>query len=408
MPVELIGKSDKLKHVCYEIRGPVLTEAMRLEQAGNTLIKLNIGNLAAFNFFPPQEIIADVQSKIAQSSGYADSKGIYSARKAVMQYTQSKKIKGVEIDDVFLGNGASELIVMAMQGLLNQGDEVLVPAPDYPLWTASISLAGGKPIHYLCDEENQWLPALDDIRRKITSVTRALIIINPNNPTGALYPADLLSELVAIAREHDLIIFADEIYDKMLFDNEQHTSIAALSEDVLTITINGLSKNYRCCGFRAGWLVISGDKRRAGEYIDGLNTLASMRLCANVPAQHAIQTALGGYQSLDELIQPGGLLYQQRERAYNMLTEIPGVSCFKAKAALYLFPRLDPKIYKIQDDKQFALDLLQQKHVLIVQGSGFNWPNPDHFRLVFLPSVIDLETAMTRIAQFLATLRIKA
>lgn len=394
-------KSQKLANVCYDIRGPVLEEAKRLEEEGHKIIKLNIGNLAAFGFDAPDEIVRDMIRNLPLSAGYSDSKGVFAARKAIMHYTQEKGVVGVGIDDIYLGNGASELIVMAMQALLNAGDEVLLPAPDYPLWTAAVSLSGGTPVHYLCDENNGWLPDLDDLRARITPNTRALVVINPNNPTGALYPEDLLRELVEIARQHQLILFADEIYDKILYDGAEHTSLAALSEDVLTITFNGLSKSYRSCGFRAGWMVVSGDKRPAADYIEGLNILASMRLCANVPGQYAIQTALGGYQSIDELIQPGGRLYKQRELAHDMLTAIPGVSCVKAKAALYLFPRLDPKVYPIADDQRFIQELLVQEKVLLVQGTGFNWPTPDHFRVVFLPNVDDLGDALTRITRFL-------
>ncbi|SDV47531.1 pyridoxal phosphate-dependent aminotransferase [Chitinasiproducens palmae] len=399
--VKPVLKSQKLANVCYDIRGPVLDEAKRLEEEGHRIIKLNIGNLAPFGFDAPDEIVQDMIRNLPASSGYSDSKGVFSARKAIMHYTQQKNVAGVTIDDIYLGNGASELIVMAMQALLNSGDEVLVPAPDYPLWTAAISLSGGTPVHYLCDEGNGWLPDLDDIRAKITPNTRALVVINPNNPTGALYPDDLLREMVAIAREHGLILFADEIYDKIVYDGLKHTSLAALSEDVLTVTFNGLSKSYRSCGFRAGWMVVSGDKRPAQDYIEGLNILATMRLCANVPGQYAIQTALGGYQSIDDLILPGGRLYKQRELAHEMLTAIPGVSCVKAKAALYLFPKLDPAVYPIADDQRFIQELLSQEKVLLVQGSGFNWPHPDHFRVVFLPNVDDLRIAIERIARFL-------
>ena len=407
--VKPILKSNKLLNVCYDIRGPVLEEAKRLEEEGHHIIKLNIGNLAPFGFDAPDEIVQDMIRNLPASSGYSDSKGVFAARKAIMHYTQQKGIAGVGLDDIYIGNGASELIVMAMQGLLNNGDEVLVPAPDYPLWTAAVSLSGGTPVHYLCDESNGWLPDLDDIRAKITPNTRAIVVINPNNPTGALYPDDLLKDIVELARQHQLIICADEIYDKIIYDGLSHTSIAALSEDVLTVTFNGLSKSYRSCGFRAGWMVVSGlggeMRRRANDYIEGLNILASMRLCANVPGQYAIQTALGGHQSINDLILPGGRLYRQRELAYDMLTSIPGVTCVKPKAALYLFPKLDPKMYPIQNDQQFILDLLLQERVLVVQGSGFNWATPDHFRVVFLPNMDDLQDAMSRIARFLDTYR---
>jgi alanine-synthesizing transaminase len=403
--VKPIQKSNKLLNVCYDIRGPVLEEAKRLEEEGHRIIKLNIGNLAPFGFDAPDEIVQDMILNLPASAGYSDSKGVFAARKAIMHYTQQKHIAGVELDDIYLGNGASELIVMAMQGLLNDGDEVLVPAPDYPLWTAAVSLSGGTPVHYICDEGSGWLPDLDDIRAKITPNTRAIVVINPNNPTGALYPDDLLKGIVEIARQHELIVCADEIYDKIIYDGLTHTSIASLSDDVLTVTFNGLSKSYRSCGFRAGWMVVSGDKRHAADYIEGLNILASMRLCPNVPGQYAIQTALGGYQSINDLILPGGRLYRQREVAYDLLTSIPGVTCVKPKAALYLFPKLDPKMYPIQNDQQFILDLLLQERVLIVQGTGFNWTSPDHFRVVFLPNVDDLHDAVGRIARFLDSYR---
>ncbi len=394
-------KSNKLANVCYDIRGPVLQQAKRMEDEGHKIIKLNIGNLGAFGFDSPEEIQLDMIRNLPNAAGYSDSKGIFAARKAVMHYTQQKQIKGVTLEDIYIGNGVSELIVMSMNALLNAGDEVLVPAPDYPLWTAAVSLSGGTPRHYLCDENNGWLPDLDDIRAKITAHTRAIVVINPNNPTGALYPDDLLREIVAIAREHGLIIYADEVYDKVLYDGVTHTAIASLSEDVLTVSFNGLSKNYRSCGYRAGWMVVSGDRQSARDYIEGLDMLASMRLCANVPGQYGIQTALGGYQSIDDLVTPGGRLYRQREVAHELITAIPGVTCVKPKATLYMFPRLDPKIYPIQDDQLFIKDLLQQERVLLVQGTGFNWPHPDHFRLVFLPYEDDLREAIGRIARFL-------
>ena len=395
-----IRKSTKLDDVCYDIRGPVLTRAKQMEDEGLKIIKLNIGNLASFGFDAPDEIQRDMIRNLPNSAGYSDSKGVFSARKAVMHYTQEKQIKGVDIEDIYIGNGASELIVMAMNALLNSGDEVLVPAPDYPLWTAAVSLSGGKPVHYVCDEQNDWLPDIDDIRRRITPRTRALVVINPNNPTGALYPESTLRELIAIARQYGLILYADEIYDKVLYDGEHHTSLAALSEDVLTIIFNGLSKNYRACGYRAGWMVVCGDKRNAQDYIEGLNILASMRLCANVPGQNAIQTALGGYQSINDLVVPGGRLCRQRDIAYDLITRIPGVSCVKPKASLYMFPRLDPKIYPIEDDQLFITELLEEERVLLVQGTGFNWFYPDHFRLVFLPHEDDLRDAIGRIARF--------
>ncbi|BBO59273.1 pyridoxal phosphate-dependent aminotransferase [Mycoavidus sp. B2-EB] len=401
-----IHKSNKLLNVCYDIRGPVLEEARRLEEEGHRIIKLNIGNLAPFGFAAPDEIVRDMMRNLDASAGYSDSKGIFSARTAVMHYAQQKGIAGVELDDIYLGNGVSELIVMSMQALLNNHDEVLLPAPDYPLWTAAVSLAGGTPVHYLCDEQNGWLPDLDDMRAKITANTRALVIINPNNPTGALYPEDFLKAVVELARQHDLIVLADEIYDKVIYDDLSHTSIAALSKDVLTITFNGLSKNYRACGYRVGWMILSGLsepllRQRARDYIEGLNILASMRLCPNVPGQYAIQTALGGHQSIQDLTAPGGRLFKQRALAYEMLSAIPGVSCVKPKAALYLFPRLDPALYPIQDDQRFISELLLETRVLVVQGTGFNWPTPDHFRVVFLPNLDDLREAIERIAQFL-------
>ena len=402
-----IQKSSKLANVCYDIRGPVMARARQLEEEGHRIIKLNIGNLAPFGFEAPDEVRQDVIVNLGNASGYSDSKGLFAARKAIMHYTQQKKIAGVTLDDVIIGNGVSELIVLAMQGLLNNGDEVLVPAPDYPLWTAAVSLAGGTPRHYICDEGAGWMPDLDDIRAKVTKNTKAIVIINPNNPTGAVYPDDVLKGLVEIARQNQLIVFADEIYDKMLFDGVTHTSVASLADDVLFITMNGLSKNYRACGYRAGWMVISGDKRHATDYIEGLNILASMRLCANVPGQYAIQTSLGGYQSINDLVAPNGRLTRQRDIAWEMITQIPGVSCVKPKAALYLFPKLDLNIYPIQNDQQFILEMLEEVKVLVVQGSGFNWHQPDHFRVVFLPNTDDLADAMGRIARFLEGYRRK-
>ena len=399
--MQVIQKSKKLANVCYDIRGPVLERAKQMEEEGHKIIKLNIGNLAAFGFDAPEEIQQDMIRNLPNSAGYSDSKGIFAARKAIMHYTQEKQIKGVTLNDIYVGNGVSELIVMAMNALLNEGDEVLVPAPDYPLWTAAVSLSGGTPVHYLCDEKNEWLPDLDDIRTKISPATRALVLINPNNPTGALYPTPLLHALVEIAREYGLIVCADEVYDKVLFDGATHTSIASLSEDVLTLTFNGLSKNYRSCGYRAGWMVVSGDKRGAKDYIEGLDMLASMRLCANVPGQWAIQTALGGYQSINDLVAPTGRICRQRDLAHALITAIPGVTCVKPKAALYMFPRLDPMMYPIEDDQAFICELLEAERVLLVQGSGFNWPYPDHFRLVFLPHEDDLRDAISRLARFL-------
>jgi len=403
--VRPVMKSAKLANVCYDIRGPVMARSKQMEEDGHRIIKLNIGNLASFGFETPEEIQQDVIHNMPNSAGYSDSKGMFAARKAIMHYCQSKKITGVGLDDIYIGNGASELIVMAMQGLLNPGDEVLVPAPDYPLWTAAVTLAGGTPRHYICDEAQDWNPDLADIRAKITSNTRAIVVINPNNPTGALYSDEILQGIIQIAREHQLIIFADEIYDKMLYDGETHTSIASLADDVLFATLNGLSKNYRACGYRAGWMVLSGEKRHAQDYINGLTILASMRLCSNVPGQFAIQTALGGYQSINDLVAPGGRLCKQRDLAYKLLTEIPGVSCIKPKAGLYLFPRFDPAIYPIENDQQFILELLEAEKVLVVQGTGFNWIHPDHIRVVFLPNADDLIDAIGRIARFLESYR---
>ncbi|MEO4027412.1 pyridoxal phosphate-dependent aminotransferase [Chromobacterium vaccinii] len=400
-----VHKSQKLSNVCYDIRGPVLEHAKKMEDEGHRIIKLNIGNPAPFGFFAPDELIEDVIANLPAASGYSDSKGLFAARKAIMHYAQQKHLPNVAMDDIIVGNGVSELIVMAMQALLDNGDEVLVPAPDYPLWTAAVSLAGGRAVHYVCDEEQGWFPSIDDIRAKITPSTRAIVIINPNNPTGAVYPPELLQQIVEVARQHQLIIYADEIYDKVLYDEVKHTSIASLAPDLFVVTFNGLSKNYRACGYRAGWLILSGEKKHAKDYIEGLNMLASMRLCANVPSQHAIQTALGGYQSIDDLVAPGGRLARQRDLAHKLLTEIPGVSCTKPQGALYLFPKLDPKVYPIADDQQFILELLQQEKVLLVQGTGFNWIAPDHFRVVFLPNSDDLIEAIGRIARFLESYR---
>ncbi|WP_034619000.1 MULTISPECIES: pyridoxal phosphate-dependent aminotransferase [Chitinibacter] len=403
--MEAILKSNKLLNVCYEIRGPIPERARQMEEDGHRIIKLNIGNLANFGFDAPEEVVQDVIRNLSNAAGYVDSKGLFQARKAVMHYTQQKNIKDVTVDDVYIGNGASELIVMSMQALLNNGDEVLVPAPDYPLWTAAVSLAGGKPRHYVCEESNQWYPSIDDMRAKITDKTRAIVVINPNNPTGALYPDELLLQIIELAREHGLIIYADEIYDKVLYDGVKHTSIASLADDVLFVTFNGLSKNYRACGYRAGWMIVSGNKKPAKDYIEGLNMLATMRLCANVPAQYAIQTALGGYQSIDDLVKEGGRLAKQRDLAYEMLNAIPGVSVVKPKAALYMFPKLDPAIYPVSDDQQLMLELLTEEKVLLVQGTGFNWHQPDHFRVVFLPNVDDLTEALSRVARFLQNWR---
>lgn len=398
-------KSNKLANVCYDIRGPVMKHAKRLEDEGQRIIKLNIGNPAPFGFEAPEEILQDVIRNLPTAQGYSDSKGLFSARKAVMHYCQQMQIQGVGIEDIYLGNGVSELIVMSLQAMLNNGDEVLIPAPDYPLWTAACTLSGGKPVHYLCDEQAGWFPDLDDIRSKITPNTKAILIINPNNPTGAVYSKELLQEIVEIAREHNLIVLSDEIYDKILYDGAQHTCIASLADDLLFLTFNGLSKSYRVAGFRSGWLIVSGAKHRARGYIEGLDILANMRLCANVPSQHAIQTALGGYQSINDLVLPQGRLLEQRNRAWELLNDIPGISCVKPMGALYAFPRIDPKVCPIHNDEKFVLDLLLQEKLLVVQGTAFNWPWPDHFRVVTLPRVEDLEIAIGRIGNFMKTYR---
>jgi len=402
-----IKKSSKLAHVLYDIRGPIMDRAKQMEDEGQQLIKLNIGNLAVFGFDAPEEVQQDMIRNLPNSAGYSDSKGIFAARKAVMHYTQQQGVQGVTLEDVYLGNGASDLIAMATNALLDDGDELLLPTPDYPLWTAVTSLSGGTPVHYLCDEDKGWIPDLDDIRAKITPRTKGIVVINPNNPTGVLYPDDVLREIIAIAREHGLVILADEVYDKVLYDNVQHTALASLSTDVLTLTFNSLSKSYRACGYRAGWLVVSGDKHSARDYIEGLNMLANMRLCANVPGQWAIQTALGGYQSINDLVCEGGRLRRQRDLAYELITAIPGVTCVKPQAALYMFPRLDPDVYPIEDDRQFFLQLLEATRVMLVQGTGFNWSRPDHFRIVFLPHEPDLRIAIGRIAKFLEDYRAK-
>ena len=400
-----IAKSNKLASVAYDIRGPVLDKARQMEDEGHKIIKLNIGNVAAFGLEPPEEIVQDMIRNLPHAAGYTDSKGLFAPRKAVVHYTQEKRVAGVTVDDVYLGNGASELIQMSMQALLNDGDEMLIPAPDFPLYTAVVGLSGGVPVHYICDEQAGWLPDVADIRKKITPRTRGIIVCNPNNPTGALYPDSVLLEIIELARQHELVVFADEIYDKTVYDGHQHTAMASLADDVLFVSFNGLSKNYRSCGYRAGWMVVSGEKRHARDYIEGLNMLASLRLCANTPGQLAIQTALGGYQSIKDLVAPTGRLCKQRDLAYSLLTQIPGVSVVKPKAALYMFPRLDPKIYPITDDQQFAYELLAEEKVLIVQGTGFNWINNDHFRIVFLPNSDDLTEAIGRIDRFLAHYR---
>ncbi len=400
-----VQKSAKLANVCYDIRGPIMDAAKKMEEDGQKIIKLNIGNLAVFGFDAPEEIQQDMIRNLPTSAGYSDSKGIFAARKAVMHETQKQGITGVTLDDIYLGNGASELISLATNALLDDGDELLLPAPDYPLWTAVTSLSGGTPVHYMCDENNGWMPDIEDIRRKVTPRTKGIVVINPNNPTGALYSKELLLQIVEIAREHSLVIFADEVYDKVLYDDAKHTPLGSLSHDVLTLTFNSLSKAYRSCGYRAGWMVVSGDKKAAKDYIEGLNMLSNMRLCANVPGQWAVQTALGGHQSINELICEGGRLRIQRDLAWELINAIPGVSCVKPQGALYMFPRLDPEVYPIKDDQEFFLEVLQETKVMLVQGTGFNWPHPDHFRIVFLPHEADLRAAISRLATFLQKYR---
>ncbi|MBI3101692.1 MAG: pyridoxal phosphate-dependent aminotransferase [Burkholderiales bacterium] len=405
--MKTVLKSTKLNNVLYDVRGPIVDAARQMEDEGQKIIKLNIGNMAPFGFDPPEEVVQDMARNLPDSAGYSDSKGIFAARKAVMHYTQQQGIAGVTLDDIYLGNGASELIVMATQALLNDGDELLLPAPDYPLWTAATSLAGGVPVHYVCDESNGWMPSLEDMRAKITPRTRGIVVINPNNPTGALYSDALLRGIVQLAREHDLVLLVDEVYDKVLYEGVRHTAMASLSTDVLTLTFNSLSKAYRSCGYRAGWMVVSGDKRAARDYIEGLNMLANLKLGSNVPGQWAIQTALGGYQSINDLIKEGGRLRRQRDLAYELITQIPGVSCVKPQAALYMFPRLDPEMYPIEDDRQFFMEVLRATRVMLVQGSGFNYPDNQHFRIVFLPHEDDLREAIGRLAGFLAQYRLR-
>ncbi|GHF43505.1 aminotransferase AlaT [Kitasatospora xanthocidica] len=395
-------QSSKLANVCYDIRGPVLDEAMRLEEQGHRILKLNTGNPATFGFEAPPEILQDILRNLSTAHGYGDSKGLLSARRAVVMHYEDRGLHGLSVDDVFLGNGVSELIQLAMTALLDDGDEVLVPAPDYPLWTASVSLAGGTAVHYRCDEQSEWYPDLADIEAKVTDRTRAIVVINPNNPTGAVYPREVLEGIAEIARRHDLVVYADEIYDKILYDDAEHVPLATLAPDLFCVTFNGLSKAYRVAGFRSGWMVLSGDRSRAHSYIEGLTVLASMRLCANMPAQHAVAAALGGRQSIRDLVLPGGRLLASRDAAYELLNQIPGVSCVKPKGALYAFPRLDPKVHKIKDDAQMVLDLLRSQRILLVQGTGFNWPEPDHFRLVTLPRAEEITDAVTRIGDFLS------
>lgn len=400
-----LKKSSKLEHVCYDIRGPVMRAANEMEEQGHKIIKLNIGNPAPFGFEAPQEIINDVACNLANAAGYSDSKGIFPARKAICQYYQQKGILDLQVNDVYIGNGVSELIVMAMQALLNDGDEMLIPMPDYPLWTAAVNLSGGTAIHYACDEENNWYPDIADMESKITANTRGIVIINPNNPTGSVYPRHILQQIADLARKYDLVLFADEIYDRVIYDEVEHISMATIAKDLFCVSFNGLSKSHRIAGYRSGWMVLTGDKSHAKDLIEGLDMLASMRLCANVQAQYAIQTALGGYQSINDLIRPGGRLYEQRNLAWQMLNDIPGVSCVKPEGAMYCFPKLDPAVYPIEDDEQLMLDFLKAEKVLLVQGTGFNWPTPDHFRVVFLPSEVELKEALTRLSNFLARLR---
>lgn len=396
-------KSSKLENVCYDVRGPVVDEADRMIEQGMEILKLNIGNPAPFGFDAPNEIILDMIANLRNAQGYSDSKGIFAARKAIMQYCQLKRIPNVGMHDIYTGNGVSELIVLAMQGLLNNDDEILIPSPDYPLWTAAATLAGGKPVHYICDEQSDWNPDIEDMRKKITDHTKGIVVINPNNPTGALYPKEILEQIVEIAREKGLIIFADEIYDRLVMDGAEHTSIASLAPDLFVVTFNGLSKSHRIAGFRAGWMCLSGDKSSAKGYIEGLNMLSSMRLCSNVPAQCIIQTALGGHQSSDELLLPGGRIYEQREYITERLNSIPGITAVKPKAAFYIFPKIDIKKFKIHNDEKFILDFLKEQHVLMVHGGGFNWGQPDHFRIVYLPRVDELKMAMDKLELFLST-----
>lgn len=396
-------KSSKLDDVCYDVRGPVLDEANRMLESGIDVLKLNIGNPAPFGFNAPEEVILDMIYNLRESQGYSDSKGIFSARKAIMQYCQLKNIPDVTINDIYTGNGVSELISILTLALLNDGDEILVPSPDYPLWTGCVSLAGGKPVHYICDEESDWYPDLEDMKSKITDRTKAIVIINPNNPTGAVYPEEILMKIADIAREHDLMIFSDEIYDRLVMDGIKHTSIASLAPDLFCITLNGLSKSHMVAGFRVGWMVLSGAKDKAKDYIEGLNMLSNMRLCSNVPAQSIVQTALGGYQSVNEYLVPGGRIYEQREYIYKAINDIPGLSAVKPKAAFYIFPKIDVKKFHIYDDEKFALDFLREKKVLVTHGKGFNWDKPDHFRIVYLPRVEELKTATEKLADFLKT-----
>ncbi len=398
-------KSSKLDHVLYDVRGPVVEEATRMENTGTNVLKLNIGNPAPFGFRTPDEIIYDMRQQLTECEGYSTAKGSFSARKAIMQYAQLRQIPHVSIEDVYTGNGVSELINLCMSALLDNGDEILIPSPDYPLWTACATLAGGKVVHYLCDEQSDWYPDLEDIKKKINSRTKAIVIINPNNPTGALYPREILQQIVEIARKHQLIIFSDEIYDRLVMDDEEHVSIASLAPDLFCVTFSGLSKSHMIAGFRIGWMILSGNKTMAKDYIEGINMLSNMRLCSNVPAQSIVQTALGGYQSVKDYIIPGGRIYEQRDYIYKALTDIPGITAVKPKAAFYIFPKLDVKKFNIMDDEKFALDLLREKHILIIHGGGFNWKQPDHFRVVYLPREEVLEQASKKIADFLSGYR---
>ena len=395
-------KSSKLDHVLYDVRGPVVEEANKMEASGTQILKLNIGNPAPFGFRTPDEVIYDMRQQLTEVEGYSASKGLFSARKAIMQYAQIKEIPNVTIEDIYTGNGVSELINLCMSALLDDGDEILIPSPDYPLWTACATLAGGKAVHYICDEQSEWYPDMDDIRKKITTNTKAIVIINPNNPTGALYPKEILEQIVQIAREHQLIIFSDEIYDRLVMDDEKHISIASLAPDLFCITFSGLSKSHMIAGFRIGWMILSGNKEMAKDYIEGLNMLSNMRLCSNTPAQSIVQTALGGYQSVNNYIVPGGRIYEQRDYIYKALNDIPGITAVKPKAAFYIFPKIDTQKFNITNDVKFALDLLQQKKILIVQGTGFNWHSPDHFRVVYLPRIEVLEDAMKKLEHFLS------
>ena len=401
------SKSTKLDHVCYDIRGPVLDEANRMEENGETILKLNIGNPAPFGFRAPDEVVQDMMMNLTSTQGYSDSRGLFSARKAIMQYCQIKGIPNVGMNDIYTGNGVSEMITMSMQALLNNGDEILVPAPDYPLWTASVSLGGGTPVHYMCDEQADWNPDIEDIKKKITDRTKGIVIINPNNPTGAVYSREILEEIVEVAREHGLIIFADEIYDRLVMDGIEHISIASLCPDLFCVTMNGLSKSHRIAGYRVGWMCLSGDKSHVKGYLEGINMLSNMRLCSNVPAQSVVQTALGGYQSSQELLIPGGRVYEQREFIYKALNNIPGVSAVKPKAAFYIFPKLDVERFNITDDEQFAYDFLKEQKVLVTHGKAFNWPDPDHFRVVYLPRKEVLEETMNKLELFLSKYRQK-